>query len=316
MTNPAETTRSLPDGPEDQSNRLERIASALSMSAEELRYKATCKKCGYRLYGLLPDGDCPECNFSIWVSLQGDALVFADPNYIRRLYRGTRWIKIGLIVFILSVILYVFLFLLYVWCSLMIDGFEDDFVVWSVPSVALLISIILIVIGAWYMLARDQWIEQQPYQITYRSLGRLLLFLLVCSWSYAIFGLVCGMFTLTWWFIVPFMISVACMWCVASHLVIISKRLREQSLQVSANGFRIYSAVFLIVGVLLSYNFGLGAFCFSLSLPAIYLLWMVILTSDFGIHLTKALDSSTRYRSTCKLHGDVKTITTSSGGTA
>lgn len=47
-----------------------------------------CCKCRYELEGLLSTGSCPECATPIAHSLRSDALVFADPAYLRRLRVG------------------------------------------------------------------------------------------------------------------------------------------------------------------------------------------------------------------------------------
>lgn len=61
-----------------------------------------CRKCGYNLRGLSPDGRCPECGVAVGRSLQGDYLRFAEPQWVRTLASGMRWIvaaiAIGIIV--------------------------------------------------------------------------------------------------------------------------------------------------------------------------------------------------------------------------
>jgi hypothetical protein len=48
-----------------------------------------CSQCGYNLRGLRSDGRCPECGLSIAESIRGDALCFADPDWLRKIELGT-----------------------------------------------------------------------------------------------------------------------------------------------------------------------------------------------------------------------------------
>lgn len=53
-----------------------------------IAHDVTCRKCGYNLRGLSPDGRCPECGTAVGYSLQGDLLRFCDPNWVDILRGG------------------------------------------------------------------------------------------------------------------------------------------------------------------------------------------------------------------------------------
>jgi len=57
----------------------------------------TCRKCGYNLRGLLPDGICPECATAVGRSLHGDLLRFCDPDWVQSLASGMNWIVAGIV---------------------------------------------------------------------------------------------------------------------------------------------------------------------------------------------------------------------------
>ena len=64
-----------------------------------------CRRCGYNLRGLKPDGLCPECGTPIGLSISGDLLRFADPAWLEKLALGIRYILWGLAVAVLFGIL-------------------------------------------------------------------------------------------------------------------------------------------------------------------------------------------------------------------
>lgn len=58
----------------------------------------SCRKCGYNLRGLLPDGRCPECGTAVGRSLHGDLLRFSDPEWVQKLASGMNWIVASIII--------------------------------------------------------------------------------------------------------------------------------------------------------------------------------------------------------------------------
>jgi hypothetical protein len=56
-----------------------------------------CRRCGYDLRGLNPEGRCPECRSAVARSIQGDLLRLCDPKWTARLARGMLWLIIGII---------------------------------------------------------------------------------------------------------------------------------------------------------------------------------------------------------------------------
>ncbi|MEL7474392.1 MAG: hypothetical protein AAGK04_13825 [Planctomycetota bacterium] len=63
---------------------------------------AVCFGCGYRLVGLDPDGQCPECGFSVDRSLRGELLVNASPRYVTGVHRGVTTVFFGLVMSLLT----------------------------------------------------------------------------------------------------------------------------------------------------------------------------------------------------------------------
>ena len=51
-----------------------------------------CRHCGYNLRGMTEDRACPECGTAVGRSLLGDQLRFSDPQWVRTLARGAKWI--------------------------------------------------------------------------------------------------------------------------------------------------------------------------------------------------------------------------------
>lgn len=63
-----------------------------------LEYDTPCRRCGYNLRGLMLDGQCPECGAPVDLSIQGDLLKFADPDWLAKVARGLTiilWMVIG-----------------------------------------------------------------------------------------------------------------------------------------------------------------------------------------------------------------------------
>ncbi|MCZ6655482.1 MAG: hypothetical protein O7D91_20940 [Planctomycetota bacterium] len=47
-----------------------------------------CRRCGYNLRGLSPDGRCPECGTAVGRSIHGDLLRYSDPAWVGHLAAG------------------------------------------------------------------------------------------------------------------------------------------------------------------------------------------------------------------------------------
>lgn len=75
----------------------DRIDSSGTVIADQ-----TCRRCGYNLRGLNREGRCPECGSPVGLSLQGDLLRFADPEWVARLARGSSFILNGLAIAIIA----------------------------------------------------------------------------------------------------------------------------------------------------------------------------------------------------------------------
>lgn len=63
-----------------------------------------CKQCGYDLSGLSEDGVCPECGFSIELSLAEDLLENSAPAYLKVLHLGVILILTALTIKFLSIL--------------------------------------------------------------------------------------------------------------------------------------------------------------------------------------------------------------------
>ncbi len=60
-----------------------------SAVARAIEADTLCRRCGYNLRGLAPTGLCPECGTAIALSLVGNLLKQADPDWVERLRVGT-----------------------------------------------------------------------------------------------------------------------------------------------------------------------------------------------------------------------------------
>lgn len=63
----------------------------------------SCRKCGYNLRGLLPDGICPECSGQVVRSLQGNRLSLCNPIWVRTLATGAGFVALGVTILSLDV---------------------------------------------------------------------------------------------------------------------------------------------------------------------------------------------------------------------
>jgi hypothetical protein len=59
------------------------------MASDVVPHDQPCFRCGYSLRGLSAHARCPECDAPVQDSLRGDLLVYADPDYVLSLQRGS-----------------------------------------------------------------------------------------------------------------------------------------------------------------------------------------------------------------------------------
>jgi hypothetical protein len=57
--------------------------------------EVACRRCGYNLRGLHVGGRCPDCALPVGVSVRGDDLAYADPEWIAKLVLGTNLLIAG-----------------------------------------------------------------------------------------------------------------------------------------------------------------------------------------------------------------------------
>jgi hypothetical protein len=79
------------------SDQAEDSRNALLDGEGRLAEDLHCLRCAYNLRGLHPQALCPECGGLISLSIQGDALRYGDPVWVRRLASGASWLFFGLL---------------------------------------------------------------------------------------------------------------------------------------------------------------------------------------------------------------------------
>jgi hypothetical protein len=75
-----------------------------STAAGPITEDVACRKCGYNLRGLSPEGRCPECGTAVGFSLQGDLLRFCDPGWVDMLRRGAGQFIWGIVIVFFGVL--------------------------------------------------------------------------------------------------------------------------------------------------------------------------------------------------------------------
>jgi hypothetical protein len=72
------------------------MPAALPLDAEgRLLDDVPCEACGYVLWGLPPDGHCPECGEPVSASARPDLLRYADAGWVRALRSGLFWLAVS-----------------------------------------------------------------------------------------------------------------------------------------------------------------------------------------------------------------------------
>lgn len=78
--------------------------SAVLDGAGTVQTDIPCRKCGYNLRSLNAGGRCPECGSPVGLSVQGNLLRFADPNWLMGLRKGVNFILVAVLVSVIVVI--------------------------------------------------------------------------------------------------------------------------------------------------------------------------------------------------------------------
>ena len=108
-----------------------------------------CQRCQYNLRGLSPDGRCPECFTPVSRSVHRDLLRYAEPEYVKKLARGSRWILRGVTV---GLICLIGSFVLGLVASLSgVGGFAEDLLIVLVliAAIVFVLAFIAVVWGIW-----------------------------------------------------------------------------------------------------------------------------------------------------------------------
>lgn len=133
----------------------------------------TCRRCGYNLRGLHRDGRCPECGSPVGLSIKGDLLRFANPDWVERLARGSRFILNGLSAALLAAIVAVATEALRL-------ASVPDAAVEVLDAVCALVGVIGLVVayvGIWLMTSPDPTRVGEDQYATSRKLVRITLLL-------------------------------------------------------------------------------------------------------------------------------------------
>lgn len=133
-----------------------------------------CRRCGYNLRGLRRDGRCPECGTAVAISLEGDLLRYADPRWVERLGRGSRFILNGLSAALLFAIATAILIVgprggAAGTTSVAVDALA------AICEVALLIGLVTAYCGSWMMTSPDPTRGGEDRYATSRKLVRIAL---------------------------------------------------------------------------------------------------------------------------------------------
>jgi hypothetical protein len=107
-----------------------------------------CTGCGYDLRGLPISGACPECGRAVELSLRGDQLHFASPEYIRRL-------DLGLCIILTAIFLYVFFYIAAVPLATFINPRSQHTAFRLISSGLTVLSTLVFIAGYWLFTQPD-----------------------------------------------------------------------------------------------------------------------------------------------------------------
>ncbi len=134
-------------------------AKAVADERGTLIADVACRKCSYNLRGLTENTRCPECGVPVGLSLRGDLLRFAEPDWVHRVARGLTiilWmIPVGLVVGVLA--------------GLVVQGSR------TFPMLAGLATGLVSFYGAWLMTEPDPSRVGEDALITARKVVRVSL---------------------------------------------------------------------------------------------------------------------------------------------
>ncbi len=98
----------------------------LNEKAKTVRMHLPCARCGQDLKGQPRDGECPSCGFDVALSLQGDRLDFANPQWIARLRAGARQLLLAAILYAAAMVILISVHQVLVVSTLLIVGAVFD----------------------------------------------------------------------------------------------------------------------------------------------------------------------------------------------
>jgi hypothetical protein len=137
----------------------------------------TCRRCGYNLRGLHRDGRCPECGSPVDLSLHGDLLRLADPNWVEKLARGSKFVLHGLSTALLAAIAggCVELVASGMRTSETTDASMLEDVLVAVCTVVAILGLLVFYFGVWLMTSPDPTRAGEDLYATSRRLVRTTL---------------------------------------------------------------------------------------------------------------------------------------------
>jgi len=137
-----------------------RMLEQMQRRATGIPQGARCRKCGYEITGLHPDGRCPECGSALNFD---DRLVNAAPDYVKLLHVGAMLVELSLVITILLFIAGIF-----------VAFSQSPALVDALDYAALPIGVLALV-GWWMLSARDPGLGERDEGQRSRLALRVLL---------------------------------------------------------------------------------------------------------------------------------------------